>query len=119
VRVLYFRHDLSVVDNDIIDCLGSLGVSTEVYDVPACNGFLLTDIRDELYCIFDRDEIATYDYNSDLASVVKYYLSRPGLRQDMAKKTRQKVIDGHTYVHRAKTILDAVMARVRKSRRSA
>ncbi|MCD6571110.1 MAG: glycosyltransferase [Deltaproteobacteria bacterium] len=94
-------------------------VNQRVYDVPACGGFLLTDIRDELYYIFDRDEIATYDYNSDLASVIKYYLSRPGLRHNMAKKARQKVIDGHTYVHRAKTILDVVMARARKSRRSA
>ena len=84
-------------------------VNQRVYDVPACGGFLLTDMREELSELFAEGEMAIYTYDDDLAAKVRYYLTRPDARRRMALAARQKIVANHTYVHRIRTILEVVL----------
>ncbi len=84
-------------------------LNQRIYDVPACNGFLVTDKRERLQQVFGEDEMASYEYSSNISSLLRYYLERPGLRKEMAQSARKRVLDSHTYVHRAKEILDVVI----------
>lgn len=85
-------------------------LNQRVYDVPASEGFLLTDKRQRLYQVFEERDMASYDYSSDIASLLRYYLERPELRREMAQSARKKILDGHTYVHRAKKIINTVLS---------
>ncbi|RNC67277.1 MAG: hypothetical protein ED859_15495 [Desulfuromonadales bacterium] len=75
-------------------------VNQRVFDVPLCNGFLLTDRQGALFELFAEDEVAVYDGIGDAAEKALYYLERPELRGNIMEKARRRVLGEHTYGHR-------------------
>jgi hypothetical protein len=77
------------------------------FEVPGCGGFLLTERSEEQLEFFEEDkEIACFSTPEELRDKIKFYLSRDELRRKMAERAHRKVAQGHTYLDRAKRILE-------------
>lgn len=89
-------------------------VNQRVFDVPACRAFLITDYREELEEYFEiEEEIVCYRNINELKVLIDYYLHNPGERGRIAEAGYQRVIKGHTYVHRMKGLIDIYDKRFR------
>jgi len=77
------------------------------FEVPGCGGFLLTERSEEQCEFFEEDkEIACFSTPEELREKIKFYLPRDELRRRMAEAAHRKVAQGHTYLDRAKWILE-------------
>ena len=76
------------------------------FEIPGCAGFLLTERSKEQLEFFEEDkEIACFSKPEELIGKIKYYLSRDNLRSKMTEAAHRKVLHGHTYLDRAKSML--------------
>jgi len=81
------------------------GLNQRFFDVPAAEGFLLTDFREDMLELFEEgEEIAVFRSGSELKEMVRKFLGDALLRRQMARRARRKVLDRHTYVHRVDTL---------------
>ena len=80
-------------------------VNQRVFDVPLCGGFLLTDRQEELFEWFEKDEVAVYDGEGDIAEKADYYLKHQSVREKISKRARAKVLRRHTYKDRMAELL--------------
>lgn len=79
------------------------------FEVPACGGFLLTGVAENLGDYYDLGrEVATYEGAGDLVEKVRFYLGNEKLRREIAAAGHARAIRDHTYRQR----LDAIFARV-------
>lgn len=91
----------------VLENIGSLSgsrrsqIKGRTFEVPACQGFLLTGEADNIdeYYIPDK-EIAVYTDTQDLIEKCRYYLSHEDEREAIAKAGYERTIKDHTYVHR-------------------
>lgn len=81
------------------------GLNQRVFDVPAAGAFLLTEAREALWDIYHPEDIATYAAPEEAPEKLVYYLNQPEARRRLAAKSRARVLDGHTYIHRGQAIL--------------
>lgn len=90
--------------------LSSLPV--RIFDVLACAGFLLTDLRQDLSELFEPGEhLALYTGAADLVRQVRSYLDRPGERERIGAAGRQRVQERFTF----RTLLAQILERVASS----
>jgi spore maturation protein CgeB len=76
-------------------------VNQRVFDVPACNGFLLTDHRHQISTMFDPDkEIVLYRTNEEIPELVQKYLTDDKARKKVITAARKRIMAEHTYDHR-------------------
>jgi len=76
-------------------------INQQVFDVPACGGFLLTDYRKDLEECFEiGEEIIFYEDQEDLKDKVAYYLPHPQERQRIARAGMNRVRREHDFSHR-------------------
>lgn len=80
--------------------------SHRAFEIPACNGFLLSDYRPEVEQFFEFDrEIVCFRTPEEMADKIRYYLQHPSQRNAIAEQGRQRVCSEHTYKHRIKHII--------------
>ncbi|WP_298271202.1 glycosyltransferase [Geobacter sp.] len=79
-------------------------VNQRVFDVPLCNGFLLTDRQGALHELFAEDEVAVYDTVEEAAELARYYLDRSRLRDEIVRKAKGRVLAEHTYGRRMEVV---------------
>ncbi|MFA5032179.1 MAG: glycosyltransferase [bacterium] len=85
------------------------GCNQRVFDVPAAGGFLITDERKTLIDLFiPKEEVITFKDKEELKELVNFYLQHSTERKKIAKKARQRVLQEHTYVHRASSIIETM-----------
>lgn len=85
------------------------GVTCRPFEVAACGGFCLTEDRPDLHAFFRvDDDIVSFSDAADLERKVAYFLAHDDERRDIAARARARVLREHTYVHRARQVLDAV-----------
>jgi spore maturation protein CgeB len=84
-------------------------LNQRLFDVPLCNGFVLTDWRESLADHFDLDkEVVYFENDEDLLDKVRYYLKNPSAREPIIQKAQDRVLREHLMEHRVKTILETV-----------
>jgi spore maturation protein CgeB len=88
---------------------GESSLNYRLFQVLACEKFLLTDYRDELGELFTIGEDVTY-YENDAQLIEKItdYLANPGGYNFMLKNARKKVESKYTTEHAAQFILDKI-----------
>jgi spore maturation protein CgeB len=92
------------------------GISSRVFEVLCCGGFVLTEYRKDLEEYFDIGrEIDVFSSPEEAKEKIDHYLSHPEERQKMARLGRDKVISGLTISHAAQRMLD-VLGAVRQER---
>jgi len=93
------------------------GFTQRAFDAPACGSLLLTSAKPVVYDTFvtsgGEQEIAVFKSQSELHSLIDYYLTHEDEREGIALRGRQKVITSHTYDHRVATLFSVVGQRAR------
>lgn len=84
-------------------------VNQRVFDVPACNGFILTDHRYQMENLFEPGkEIAVYNSIDEIPQLVEKYLEDEPARKQIIKAARKRILAEHTYDCRLKVLIDCM-----------
>lgn len=83
------------------------GVSQRAFDIPASNGFLLSDYKSDIIEIFGEKAVY-FDSENNLNEKIDYYLDKNNEteRINYIKYTKEVVLNKHTYLHRFSQIID-------------
>lgn len=85
------------------------GVNRRTYDIAACKGFQLADYRNDMEKVFKiNQEIICFETLDELKKKIEYYLKHSDERNEIAEAAYKRVINEHTYEHRARDILDLI-----------
>ncbi|PIE68962.1 MAG: hypothetical protein CSA21_04615 [Deltaproteobacteria bacterium] len=86
-------------------------VNQRVFDVPACGQFLLTDHRQQIEDLFERDkEVICFCDQGEIQDLVRFYLTHETARTRIATRARERVLAEHTYEQRITTIFQVMRA---------
>jgi spore maturation protein CgeB len=81
-------------------------VNQRVFDVPACESFVLTDYQDSLAELFEPgEECVAYREAGEIADLTRHYLKEPAAARTIARRGRERVLKQHTYKHRLQSII--------------
>ncbi len=83
-------------------------VNPRTFELAACGAFQLVDRRGLLPELFAADEIVTFEDLDELKQKIDYFLSRPREREEIARRSRQRVLSEHTYEQRMKDLLSTM-----------
>ncbi|CCO22657.1 CgeB family protein [Maridesulfovibrio hydrothermalis] len=84
-------------------------VNQRVFDVPACNGFILTDHRYQVENLFEPGkEIAIYHSLEEIPQLIEKYLNDDDARRKIIEAGRKRILAQHTYDCRIKTLIDCM-----------
>ena len=98
-----------VVLNDHWDTMRAWGfVSNRVFDVLACGAPLISDPMPQLQDLFG-DAVATAGSPTELAAEVGAALADPVGARARAASGRRRVLDAHTFDHRARALIDLLV----------
>lgn len=93
----------------------SWGLPERCYGIPAAGGFLLSDARRHARDDFVPErEWAEYADMDDCVAKVRHFVRHPEAARAIAEAAHARVMAAHTYVHRARTLMDAI-ARARRT----
>ncbi|EGB15960.1 LmbE family protein [Pseudodesulfovibrio mercurii] len=82
-----------------------------VFDVPCCNGFLLTDRRHGIEDLFEPgSEIVCYATPDEIPTLAERYMKDPAARERVASAARRRVLAEHTYDHRMRSLMETMRA---------
>lgn len=88
-------------------------VPVRVFDIASCEGFLLTDFREDLVRFFKEGEEVVYFRNKDeFREMVSFYLKNPSERKKVARMARERVLKEHTFFHRMEELLSVIGERI-------
>jgi len=100
-----YYSNADIVLNDHWDSMRENGfISNRMFDVLACNGFIITDDVVGIKELFG-ELVPTYKNKEELRELVDYYMQNPSLREEISKKGRDLVLQTHTYKNRVLQML--------------
>lgn len=77
------------------------GIPLRCFEIMGSGGFLLSDYAGDFNMFFEAGEDYVYfDSKKDLIEKAKYYLAHDDERKAIADNAVNKIMQGHTYVHR-------------------
>ncbi len=86
--------------------------SPRIYEVLACQGFLLVDDQKDVKQLFDDGKhLVIFNNAKDLIEKIVHYLHHPEQRQKIAQQGHEEVIRKHTYLHRIREMLSVIEGR--------
>lgn len=80
--------------------------NSRIFDAPVSNGFLITDFREDIYELFEMDEIVCYQNDENLLELIEFYHKNEKSRNEIIKRATKRINNQHLYIHRVKMILD-------------
>lgn len=84
-------------------------LNQRLFDVPLCNGFVLSDWQESLVEHFEPEqEVITFHSDEELKDKVRYYLSHPSAREQVSRKARDRVLAEHLMEHRVARMLERI-----------
>lgn len=84
-------------------------LNQRLFDVPLCNGFVLTDWKESLADHFQLDtEVIYFENDADLIEKVRYYLRKQAARDSIIQKARERILREHLMEHRVTAILETI-----------
>ena len=85
------------------------GVGPRILETLACGGFLLSNRLPAVEALFeDGRDLVFYDGLRDLQEKARHYLEHPGERRKIAERGMRKVLEAHTWTHRARRIVEVL-----------
>ncbi len=86
-------------------------VNQRVFDVPACNGFILTDHRYQMENLFEPGkEIAVYYDIDEIPDLIAKYTADSESRTAIIKAARKRILAEHTYDSRIMALIKCMQA---------
>lgn len=88
-------------------------VNQRVFDIPASGGILLTDAQEDLRSLFRvEQECFVYRDTAEAVDLARFLLKHRDRGENRMKKARERILQNHTYDHRAETLIKAVERKV-------
>lgn len=85
------------------------GTPSRTFDIAACGGFQLAEYKDDIVSLFKiGEEIICYKTMDELRKLIKYYLLHPDERKEIGLAGQKRVLQEHSYEHRARQILNTI-----------
>ncbi len=84
-------------------------LNSRVFDVPICGGFLLTDYREGLYELFNKDEIVVYHTLEELLEYIEFFKKNDSERRKIIEKGMERIEKDHSYINRVDYIVKTCM----------
>jgi spore maturation protein CgeB len=89
----------------------SWGMPERCFGIPACGGFLLSDVREHAKDDFvPEKEYVMYKDLDDCEAKIRYYLKHFDRARDVAERACARVLRDHTYEKRAQALIAAACA---------
>ncbi|MDE6925044.1 MAG: glycosyltransferase, partial [Acetatifactor sp.] len=86
------------------------GLPLRIFDILGCGGFLMTNYQSELQEYFEIGvDLEAYASLDELVDKCAYYLAHEDERKQIALNGYRKVCEQHTYPHRMKAMLEALL----------
>ena len=80
-------------------------MTMRLFDVMACEGFLLTEKTDEITQWFEPGvHLDIYEGPEELAEKIQFYKDNPDRARQIGKAARQKILEEHTFEKRFQEI---------------
>jgi len=96
--------------HDDVDPRGDF-VNPRTFELAGCGAFQLVDERRLLPELFaPGEEVVVSRSVAEMREQVRHYLAHPGERQAIAQRARARALAAHTYEHRMRELLAAVIA---------
>jgi spore maturation protein CgeB len=84
-------------------------INQRVFDVSACQKFLLTDYRKQIDELMGGKENVIYFHDvGEIPELIEYYLAHPTVREDVSHRAYEHVKKHHTYQHRIRAIIQTM-----------
>jgi len=94
---------------NINDSQSMKGLNTRTFDIPACGAFEIIDYKESVEKHFEIDrEMVTFSNVSELKNKIDFYLNNDALRKEISMRGKLRVLNEHTWVHRANEIITAL-----------
>jgi spore maturation protein CgeB len=87
-------------------------INPRTFELAACGAFQLVDKRSLLPEAFEEDELATFSNMDELIEKIEYYTTNPNECEEIAKKSRERVLKDHTYLKRMRTLIEFSTERI-------
>jgi len=86
-------------------------LNMRVFEALSCGRLLLTDrINNDLEELFtDKEHLVIYNDYEDLRKKARYYLTHPDESEAIAHKGQEEVWKRHTYLHRARYLVETIL----------
>lgn len=85
------------------------GIPLRAFEIMGAGGFLLTNFQPDFDdCFVAGEDYVYYESINDLIEKCEYYLDNNEERKAIAENGLNRIIENHTYVHRAREILDII-----------
>lgn len=104
-------YNSTYINFNVTSCQMLDAVNQRVFDCAAGANFSINDEMPQLLEFFEKDEIVFYSEVNEIQELVKFYLNNTDVAKKIAQKTRLKVINNHTYVHRYKKLINILKQR--------
>jgi spore maturation protein CgeB len=75
-------------------------VNQRVYDIFLCDGFLVSDYREDYDLLFGKNMIPTFRTTKEMIEVVQYYLQHEEERKEKIENIKSIIKSKHRYIHR-------------------
>lgn len=86
------------------------GINARTFEITGCGGFQIAEYRPALKDLFEIDkEIVTFETIGELKEKVAYYMAHDDERKEIAQRAYERAHREHTYEHRLKTMMTAVL----------
>lgn len=113
------KKDIMVIGEDMVNAINSYkihfnrnmadDINYRTFETLGCKTFLLTNYTENLDKLFDiGNDLVTYESKNDLIEKINYYLNNDDERNRISENGYNNVINNHTFVNRAKDILDII-----------
>lgn len=89
------------------------GPTTRDFDIPLCDGFVLTDlqryVKEDIEKFFiPHQEIALFEDENDIAHQVRYYIDHPDERKEITQAAKTRILRDHHFSHRVREMMQKV-----------
>lgn len=79
-----------------------------VFDIAATKGFQIVDHSNELYNIFEKNEVVTFSSIQDLKNKINFYRNNEELRFKIVEQMYDKIKDEYTWENQIKILLQQI-----------
>lgn len=92
-------------------------VNQRVFDCALCDGFLITDFKEDIeqYFEIDKSIVVFFDLD-DLKNKVAFYLENESKAREIVEKGKETILNRHTYEHRLRE-MSCTVERIRREGR--
>jgi len=99
------HYSLGALHINITSCQMPAAVNQRVFDIPLCEGFVISDSQSDLFELFPKNAVCAADSPEEYAELAKFYLKNTSAKSEIVKNAKEHILKEHLYTERVKKII--------------